>query len=124
MYAPIKIGYYADAVQRNKGFVDYVFPNIDGYNVDAIQYDKGMVDYKNIELSFEGYEDGNVLRDIALGADSGKFMDDITLSFPDGDTLACDFFLSEYEETGEMEEGVTFTATFMSNGVHTHTPAV
>lgn len=84
----------------------------------------GIVTGKNIELSFEGYEDGNVLRDIALGADSGKFMDDITLSFPDGDTLACDFFLSEYEETGEMEEGVTFTATFMSNGVHTHTPAV
>mgnify|MGYP005990237555 CR=1 FL=1 len=83
----------------------------------------GIVTGKSIELSFEGYEDGNVLRDIALGADADKFMTDLTLSFPDGDTLACDFFMSEYEETGEMEDGVTFTATFMSNGAHTHTAA-
>lgn len=45
MYAPIKIGYQAKAKQTNKGFLDYVFPNIDAYNKDAIQYDKGMVDY-------------------------------------------------------------------------------
>lgn len=45
MYAPIKIGYFADATQTNKGFVDYVFPNIDAYNEDALQFDTGRVDY-------------------------------------------------------------------------------
>lgn len=45
MYAPIKIGYQANATQTDKGFLDYVFPDIDAYNADAIQYDKGMVDY-------------------------------------------------------------------------------
>ena len=45
MYAPIKIGYQANATQTDKGFVDYVFPNIDAYNKDAIQYDTGRIDY-------------------------------------------------------------------------------
>lgn len=45
MYAPIKIGYFADATQTNKGFVDYVFPNIDAYNKDAVQFDTGRIDY-------------------------------------------------------------------------------
>lgn len=83
----------------------------------------GIITGKSIELTVEGYEDGNVLRDLALGADSGRFLTDVTLAFADGDTLACDFMLSEYEETGEMEDGVTFNATFMSDGAHTHTAA-
>lgn len=45
MYASSTIGYHHDAVQRDKGFLDYVFPDIDAYNADALQYDKGMVDY-------------------------------------------------------------------------------
>ena len=45
MYAPIKVGYYTNATQTNKGFVDYVFPNIDSYNADSIQYDSGRIDY-------------------------------------------------------------------------------
>jgi len=45
MYAPIKVGYYANATQTDKGFVDYVFPNIESYNSDSIQYDNGMIDY-------------------------------------------------------------------------------
>ena len=83
----------------------------------------GIITGKSIELSFEGYEDGNVLRDLVLGPDADRFLSDITLAFSDGDTLASDFFLGEYEETGEMEEGVTFTTTLMSDGAHTHTKA-
>ncbi len=45
MYAPIKTGYQANATQTDKGFVDYVFPNIDAYNKDAFQFDTGRVDY-------------------------------------------------------------------------------
>jgi hypothetical protein len=45
MYAPIKIGYFANTTQTDKGFLDYVFPNIDAYNADAIQYNNGRVDY-------------------------------------------------------------------------------
>jgi hypothetical protein len=45
MYTNRKKGYLADSIQVNKGFLDYVFPDVDGYNKDSIQYDKGFLDY-------------------------------------------------------------------------------
>lgn len=83
----------------------------------------GIVTGKNLEVSVEGYTEDDILLDISLGPDAAKFMTDLTLHPANGDTIACDFFLSLYEETGEFEEGVTFTATFMSDGAHTHTKA-
>jgi hypothetical protein len=45
MYTKRTRGYSADGVQLNKGFLDYVFPDIESYNKDAIQYNIGMLDY-------------------------------------------------------------------------------
>jgi len=83
----------------------------------------GKVTGQSLEVTFEGYEDDQVLRGIALGAASGKFLSDITLTFPNGDTIACGFFLSAYQETGQYEDGQTFNATLQSDGSWTYTAA-
>lgn len=83
----------------------------------------GVITGQSIELSIEGYEEDQVLRDIALGSASGRFLTDITLESPNGDEISGDFFLSEYEETGEYEDGLMFTAAFTSDGAWTYTQA-
>lgn len=80
---------------------------------------------RSIELSIDGYEEDQVIRDVALATTStGQFLTDITLEFPNGDEISGDFFLASYSETGPYEDGQTFTATFSSDGSWTYTPAV
>lgn len=84
----------------------------------------GVITGQSIELTIEGYEEDQVLRDIALGAASGRFLTDITLESPNGDVISGNFFLSAYSETGEYEDGLTFSASFSSDGAWTYTEAV
>ena len=80
---------------------------------------------RSIELTIDGYEEDQVIRDIAFAATAtGKFMTDITFEFPNGDEISGDFFLASYSETGAYEDGQTFTASFTSDGAWTYTPAV
>lgn len=80
---------------------------------------------RSIELSIDGYEEDQVIRDVALATTStGQFLTDITFEFPNGDEISGDFFLASYSETGAYEDGQTFTATFSSDGSWTYTPAV
>jgi hypothetical protein len=80
---------------------------------------------RSLELTIDGYQDGEVLRDIALATTStGQFLTDITFEFPNGDTISGDFFLASYSETGAYEDGQTFTASFTSDAAWTYTPAV
>ena len=105
--------------------------NGSGINVED-QGDEGFQTFladvmigRSIELSIDGYEEDQVIRDIAMAATStGQFLTDITFEFPNGDELSGDFMLSSYSETGAYEDGQTFTATFSSDGVWTYTPAV
>lgn len=87
------------------------------------EYLAGVLTGISLEVSFEGVEEDGVLRGLALGAATGKFMNDVTLAFPDGDTLACDFILTSYAETGPYEDTQTFTATIISDGAWTYTAA-
>ena len=85
----------------------------------------GVITGRSIELTIDGYEDGQVLRDIALATTStGQFMTDITFEFPNGDAISGDFFLASYSETGAYEDGQTFTASFSSDAAWTYTPTV
>ena len=84
----------------------------------------GVITGQSIELTIEGYEEDQVLRDLALGAASGRFLTDITFESPNGDELSGNFFLSAYSETGEFEDGSTFSAAFTSDGAWTFTAAV
>lgn len=80
---------------------------------------------RSIELSIDGYEEDQVIRDIAMATTAtGHFMTDITFEYPNGDTISGDFVLASYSETGAYEDGQTFTATFSSDGQWTYTPAV
>jgi hypothetical protein len=77
----------------------------------------GIITGQSLEFTIEGYEEEQVLRDIALGAAAGRFLDDITFEFPNGsNVLSGSYFLSAYSETGAFEDGQTFTASFTSDG--------
>jgi predicted secreted protein len=94
------------------------------------QGDSGFATYlpdvltgQSIELTIEGYEEDQVLRDISLGTASGKFLTDLTFDFPNGDEISGDFVMTAYSETGAYEDGQTFNATFGSDGAWTFTGA-
>lgn len=84
----------------------------------------GILTDRSIVLTIDGIEDGNVLRDLSLGADTDVFLDDITYTFSDGDTLTADFVMSGYNEGNPYKEATTFSATFTTTGTWTHTKAV
>mgnify|MGYP000627782065 CR=1 FL=1 len=79
-----------------------------------------------LEISGEGIEDGNVLRNLALSTDpADKFMTDLTYEFAAdadaADTISGSFILTSYSEGSPYQEANTFTATFVRNGAHTFT---
>lgn len=86
-----------------------------------VTYLAGVMTGQSIELTIDGYEEDQVLRDLALGAPAGVFLTDITFDFPNGDEVSGDFVLTGYSETGAHEDGQTFTATFGSDGAWTYT---
>ena len=79
---------------------------------------------RSMDLSISGVWSDKVLRGLALGADSALNLSDATLDFADGGSIAGNFFLASYEETGEHDGAVTFTASLQSSGTFTYTPAV
>ena len=80
---------------------------------------------RSLELTIDGYEEDQVLRDIAMATTStGQFLDDITFEYPNGDAISGAFFLASYSETGAFEDGQTFTASFTSDAAWTYTPSV
>ena len=85
----------------------------------------GVITGRSIELTIDGYEEDQVIRDIAMSSTpTDKFMTDITFEFPNGDVISGDFFLSSYSETGAYEDGQTFTSAFTSDAAWTYTPSV
>lgn len=84
----------------------------------------GAITGKALEFTIEGLEDGQVLRDIALGAATGRFMTDITFHFPNGDNISGPVFMSAYTEGGPYEDAQTFSATFMTDGEYTFAQAI
>lgn len=85
----------------------------------------GILTGRSIELTIDGYEEDNVLRDIATDTTAtSSFLTDITFEFPNGDALSGSWVLSAYSETGAYEDAQTFTASFTSDGQWTFTGAV
>lgn len=79
----------------------------------------------SIEISGSGVVYDNAFRKLALlEGVATPMLTDIELEFPDGDTLAGDFFLSTYEESGSTADQVTFSITLMSSGAPTFTESV
>ena len=76
---------------------------------------------KQLDLSVGGVSKDDTLRAIAFA--DPAVLEDMTLEFPDGGLIAGDFFVSNYSETGNYNEAITFEASFQSSGVITYTPA-
>lgn len=86
----------------------------------------GELTGQSLEITGDGIEEDQVLRDLSLGAASGKFLTNMTLDFPaqtgvSSDEISGNFAMTAYSETGAYEDAVTFTTTFTSNGAWTFT---
>lgn len=75
----------------------------------------------NIELS--GVTKDSILREAKI-AGGASLSATATLTYSDGDVLSATFRLGAYSEGQPYNEAVTFTATLMSTGPVTYTPAV
>lgn len=78
---------------------------------------------KQITISVEGVYKDPVLRDLAFSAAGSPLLTDLTFKFADAlaaaDTVAGNFFLTSYEEGNPHDDGVEFSAEFVSSGAWT-----
>lgn len=77
---------------------------------------------RSIDLSVEGVTKDSTLRAIVAGV-SSQLLTDISIEYPNGDTIEGDFYLVNIEESGEYQDALTFSASLQSSGAFTYTPA-
>lgn len=78
---------------------------------------------RSIDLSVEGVTKDATLRAIVAGV-SSQLLTDISVEYPNGDTIDGDFYLVNIEESGEYQDALTFSASLQSSGPFTYTPAI
>lgn len=86
--------------------------------------DNGFMTYADFagvisfELTGEGVAKASTLRDIFKNGSggSGFLLTNITIDWDGTEVWECDLFMSAYEETGEHDGAVEFSATFASSG--------
>ena len=107
---------------RTKGFninrepVDITNDDDQGYR--AVLVDPGTI---QIDLNVDGVTKDSILRAASLSTEP-QFLD-LELEWPDGFKVGMDFFLASYEESGNYNEAITFSASFQGTGIPTITPA-
>jgi len=69
-----------------------------------------------LDLTVEGVEEDQILRDIMLNPATDRLLTDVTLTFSDATVLSGNFFLSSYAETNPYQDATTFNASLMSSG--------
>lgn len=77
----------------------------------------------SIDISLDGVFKDDTFR-LQIN-DSGLIQEltDITLTYPNGDEISGNFFLSSYEETGTYNDAISFTLSLQSSGQWTFTAA-
>lgn len=108
-------GVRTKGVAINREPVDITNDDDDGWRAVLAQPGE-----KQIDLTVGGVTKDDVLRAVAF-TEPGIF-EDMTLEYPDGSVIAGDFFLANYNESGEYNDAITFEATLQSSGVFTYTP--
>lgn len=79
---------------------------------------------KAMDIEGDGVWQANTLGALAFAATAtGLLLTDITLVNGNGDTISGDFYLANYEETGEHDGAIEFSGSFQSSGVWTVTAA-
>lgn len=76
----------------------------------------------SVDLSIEGITKDNDLRVTVMAAGS-LMLTDISIEYPNGDTLSGDFFLTSLEESGTYNDAVTFSGSLQSSGTFTFAAA-
>lgn len=111
------LGLQSKGLTVNNTFIDTTDDNAGGWTeFDAVP---GL---KSAELPFSGIvKNLEMLRAIMNG---GSQIYAITLTYPDGSTVAGDFAMNSYTETGESNEGYTFEVSLASSGAITFTAGV
>lgn len=78
---------------------------------------------RSFDLSFDGVTKDPTLRELIITGTT-LLLTDVTVTFPEGDVFASDFFFSNLENTGSYNEAVKFSGSMQSSGEPTYTPAV
>ncbi len=76
----------------------------------------------SLDISVDGITQDNELRQAIL-TNNSLTLSDVNLEYPNGDTLSGTFLLTSFEESSPYQDAITFTATLMSSGQWTYTPA-
>jgi predicted secreted protein len=108
----------AKTVTINGEPIDITTDNSAGYRTLL-----GEAATRSIDMSVEGLTDDDTLRAIILGAGGSLLLTDVTVDYPDGASLAGDFFLNSMEESGQHTDAVGFSASLQSSGTWSYTPA-
>lgn len=77
----------------------------------------------SVQIELSGVTKDTVLR-VAKLAGGASLQEDVTLTYTNGDAISGTFQLGPYSEGQPYNEAVTFTASLMSTGAVTYTPAV
>lgn len=101
--------------------------SVNGEPVDITGDDDGgyrtllaEVGEKSLDLSVDGITKDNDLRS-AIMTGTDLMLTDITVEYPNGDTLTGDFFFNSLEESGSYNDAITFSGGFQSSGAWTFT---
>lgn len=78
---------------------------------------------RSLDISFDGITKDAVLRSVVLTGGDDYLLEDITVEYPNGDTISGSFFLTNVDETGAYNDAITFSGSLQSSGQWTYTPA-
>lgn len=111
------LGLQSKGLTVNNTFVETTDDNANGWT----EFDAAP-GLKSAELPFSGIVKNLEMLRAIMTAGSNIFA--ITLTYPDGSTVAGDFAMNSYTETGESNEGYTFEVTLASSGAISFTPGI
>lgn len=78
---------------------------------------------RSVDIPVEGITKDAVLRAAILAGTPTLKLTDITVTYPNGDSLSGDFYLNNLSEGGEHGDALKFSAQFMSSEAITYTAA-
>lgn len=71
---------------------------------------------RSVDISIEGVATGNTLRAALLAGTPSLLLTNISVVYPNGDTITGNFFLNSLEESGPENDKLGFSASLQSSG--------
>jgi predicted secreted protein len=109
-------------VQRDTTFIDITDKSDNGFV--TLLSGANATATSQLTLTVEGLVTDQVLRDIAFTVATSQVLTDLEFIFTDAaDVLTGTFAMQNYNEGNSYQEATTFSATFVSSGSWTYSPA-